>query len=62
MKQYRVIKDKEIGGRTYRAGDTVELHPRQAKYLLGTWLEEEKAGPAPVKRGKAAKSGGDDNA
>lgn len=47
-------------GEIVRPGAKVELHPRQAKYLIGTHLERpEPAKPASKGKGGAKTQGGD---
>lgn len=51
---YTAIKALPFRGRVVQPGETVSLHPRQAKYYIGTHLERPKpAKPAP-KGGKGA--------
>lgn len=51
---YTVKKAFPHKGRKRRPGDTVEMHPRQAKYLVGTFLEH----PAPKASKGNQKTGG----
>ena len=58
----RVTKALPLKGRIAAVGDQVQMHPRQAKYLIGSHLERIDAPTAINKRAsKGAKSDGGDN-
>ncbi|ACL72714.1 hypothetical protein Tgr7_1631 [Thioalkalivibrio sulfidiphilus HL-EbGr7] len=46
-------------GRVYQPGEPITLHPRQAKYLLGTHLERPGVTTPPAKPRKAKAEGQD---
>lgn len=53
--EYTVKKPFPHPGRALRKGDQVWMHPRQAKYLIGTHLEDP-AKPAPSKKAGTKKT------
>jgi hypothetical protein len=48
-KPYTTLRPFAHRGRVLAAGETVTLHPKQAKYLLGTHLSEHKPDAKPAK-------------
>jgi len=59
---YTVKKALPHRGRIRRPGEKVELHPREAKYYIGSHLESPKAAKKPAKgkgQVEAADNGGD---
>lgn len=61
IETYRVKKAFPMKGRIAAAGEEVQMHPRQAKYLIGSHLERLDAqAPVAKRTGKGAKNDGGD--
>ncbi|WP_111745618.1 hypothetical protein [Salinisphaera orenii] len=58
-RKYKTLRKFVHNGRVLAKGETVELHPNQAKYLLGTHLELADAGKGGGKSTKSTKTQGD---